>query len=100
MAKRLRRPIRKNYYSPKRRAIYAKGDKIDHLAVFEACNWVCFLCKQTIDRRLRHPHLMAATLEHIVPLSRGGTHTWDNVTASHAKCNFARGDQLDFQRAV
>jgi 5-methylcytosine-specific restriction endonuclease McrA len=100
VAKRLRRPIRKNYYSPKRRAIYAKGEKIDHLAVFEAHKWICCLCQKQIDKRLRHPNLWAATLEHIVPISQGGTHTYDNVAPAHAKCNFARGDRLDFQRAV
>lgn len=90
-----RRPIRKNYYSPKRRAIYAKGDKIDHLAVFEAHRWTCYVCKKPIDRRLRFPHFMAATIEHIVPLSMGGTHTWDNVAASHARCNWERGNSID-----
>jgi 5-methylcytosine-specific restriction endonuclease McrA len=100
VAKRLKRPIRKNYYSPKRRAIYAKGEKIDHLALFEAHNWICYVCKEQIDRRLRHPNLMAATVEHILPLALGGKHVWANCAPSHAKCNFERGTQLDFQRAV
>lgn len=38
---------------------------------------------------------MAATIEHIVPLSMGGTHTWDNVAASHARCNWERGNSID-----
>ena len=37
---------------------------------------------------------MAATVEHIIPLCKGGTHTWDNVAPSHARCNFQRGDSL------
>lgn len=84
----------KNYYSPKRRAIYARGDKIDHLTLFNLCGWICHICREPIDRKLRFPHNMAATVEHIVPLCLGGTHTWDNVAASHAKCNFAKGDSL------
>jgi len=35
---------------------------------------------------------MAATIEHIRPLSHGGTHTWDNVAPAHARCNFEKGD--------
>lgn len=92
MSKRNKRPIRKNYYSPKRRAVYARGEDINHLEVFEAHGWKCFVCKEVINRYLRFPNLMAATLEHIIPISKGGTHTWDNVTVSHAKCNFARGN--------
>jgi 5-methylcytosine-specific restriction endonuclease McrA len=94
VAKRLKRPIRRNYYSPKRRAVYAKGEKIDHLAVFEAHEWICCLCKKQIDKRLRHPNLMAATLEHVVPISQGGTHTYDNVAPAHAICNFQKSDQV------
>lgn len=94
MSKRPKRPIKKNYYSPKRRAIYAKGEKINCLEVFEAHNWVCNICKRQIDRRLRFPNLMAVTLEHIIPLSRGGTHTLDNVAPAHASCNFKKGDRL------
>jgi len=33
-----------------------------------------------------------ATIEHIVPLSEGGGHTWDNVACACAACNFGRGD--------
>lgn len=95
-----RRPAKKNYYSPKRRAIYAKGETINHLEVFEAHDWICILCGEKIDKRLRQPNLLAATLEHIVPLSKGGTHTRDNVGPSHGICNFNKGDRLDTRLAM
>lgn len=82
------------YYSPKRRAVYANGDDIDHFTLFELHGWTCYVCKNRIDRRLRFPHFMAATVEHIIPLSRGGTHTWDNVAPAHARCNFDKSDSL------
>jgi 5-methylcytosine-specific restriction endonuclease McrA len=40
---------------------------------------------------------MAATIEHIIPLCVGGTHTWDNVAPAHAMCNFKKGDSLPEQ---
>ena len=79
------------YYSPKRRAIYAQGDQIDHLTLFETYNWICNICEEPIDRRLRFPNRMAATVEHVTPLCKGGTHTWDNVRPAHAQCNFDKG---------
>lgn len=84
----------KQYYSPKRRAVYARGDSIDHLTLFNLHAWTCYVCKDTIDERLRFPNIMAATVEHIVPISQGGTHTWDNTAPAHAICNFQKGDSL------
>lgn len=85
-----RKPIR--YYSPKRRAIYARGDEIDALTLFELFDWTCIICKEKIDKRRRCPDYRAATVEHIVPLAKGGTHTWDNVGPAHYECNMLKGD--------
>ena len=82
------------YYSPKRRAVYAKGDDIDHLTLFHLHGWTCHICRQQIDPKRRFPDLLAATVEHIVPLCKGGTHTWDNVAPAHAQCNFQKSDSL------
>lgn len=90
-----RRCVRKKpvkYYSKKRRAVYAKGDPIDPKILFELHNWMCWVCKEPINRRLRLPNYYAATVEHIVPLSKGGEHVWSNVAVSHAICNFNKGD--------
>lgn len=77
----------KYYYSPRRRRTYLAGDKIDPLVVYEAYDWTCCLCRARIDPVLRLPDRMCATIEHLVPLSLGGTHTWDNVQPSHKQCN-------------
>lgn len=34
------------------------------------------------------------TLDHVIPRSRGGLHTWDNVVAACASCNSRKGDRL------
>lgn len=81
------------YYSPKRRAIYAQGDEINHLALFEKYNWICNICQKPIDPRLRFPNVWAATVEHVIALCKGGTHTWDNVRPAHAQCNFDKGSR-------
>jgi len=36
----------------------------------------------------------AENLDHVVPRSRGGTHTWDNVVASCRACNARKEDRL------
>ncbi len=89
---RRKKPIR--YYSPKRRHIYAQGDDIDALTLFNLFGWTCIICKNPIDKSRRCPDWRAATIEHIVPLAHGGTHTWDNVAPAHYLCNQNKGDNL------
>ncbi len=33
------------------------------------------------------------TLDHVIPRSRGGRHTWDNVVAACSKCNCRKSDR-------
>jgi 5-methylcytosine-specific restriction endonuclease McrA len=34
------------------------------------------------------------TLDHVIPRSKGGTHTWDNVVTACEKCNSSKGDRF------
>ena len=53
----------------------------------------CWLCNQPVDPELRHPHPFSATLDEIVPVSRGGSqYARDNVRLAHLLCNQRRGD--------
>ena len=36
----------------------------------------------------------ATSIDHVVPRSRGGTHTWDNVVAACRRCNHAKADRF------
>jgi len=36
----------------------------------------------------------AENVDHVVPRSRGGTHTWDNVVAACKRCNTMKEDRL------
>lgn len=46
---------------------------------------VCQLCLEPIDT------LDDATIDHIQPLSKGGTDRIDNLRLTHARCNQERG---------
>jgi hypothetical protein len=81
--------------NPKRRAHMKDGDLIDKYDVFEFYNWICVVCDHEIDPSLRWPDKMSATLEHVIPLSKGGTHTWDNVAPAHLLCNDRKQDDMD-----
>jgi 5-methylcytosine-specific restriction endonuclease McrA len=44
--------------------------------------------------RCQYCGAQAENIDHVVPKSRGGTHTWDNVVAACRRCNAAKEDRL------
>lgn len=60
--------------------------------VFERDNWTCQLCGCRTPKRLKGSNeKRAPTLDHIVPMSKGGGHTWVNVQCACWECNIAKG---------
>jgi 5-methylcytosine-specific restriction endonuclease McrA len=64
---------------------YSEGD------VYERDGWTCALCKQAVDKSLQWPDPMSKSIDHITPISLGGTDTLDNVQTSHLSCNWRKG---------
>jgi 5-methylcytosine-specific restriction endonuclease McrA len=80
-------------YQAERRArkLNAFVANVDPLAIFERDKWTCQLCLGPIDKALRFPDLMCASVDHVIALARGGTHEPANVQAAHLKCNISKG---------
>jgi 5-methylcytosine-specific restriction endonuclease McrA len=45
-------------------------------------------------QRCQYCNRAAENIDHVVPRSRGGTHSWDNVVASCRACNARKEDRL------
>jgi 5-methylcytosine-specific restriction endonuclease McrA len=45
-------------------------------------------------RRCAYCGKRADTIDHVIPRSRGGTHTWDNCVAACKACNSRKADRL------
>ena len=69
----------------------AGADLINSAEVYERDRWVCGICLERVDRRLIWPDPMSPSLDHIVPLSRGGAHQLANVQCAHLSCNVRKG---------
>ena len=69
-------------------------DNVDRIAVFERDNWFCQLCETPINPDLAWPAPMSASLDHVVPLSLGGDHDYQNTQAAHLRCNIAKGNRV------
>jgi 5-methylcytosine-specific restriction endonuclease McrA len=65
----------------------AKRRKITRRAVFARDGWSCQYCGSRTN----------LTVDHVVPRSKGGPSTWDNIVASCAPCNRRKGDNLPAQ---
>ena len=59
--------------------------KISRRALFARDGWRCAYCGTSSGR---------LTLDHVVPRSRGGDSTWENVVTSCAPCNLRKGNRL------
>lgn len=58
-------------------------------------NNICQICGEPCDRTSKEwgsAGLLYPSIDHIVPLSRGGSHTWDNVQLAHLICNSYKSD--------
>lgn len=52
---------------------------------------ICGICGAPIDFAARCPEPMSASIDHIVALANGGTHTYANVQSAHFICNSLKG---------
>ena len=55
----------------------------------DRCHW----CKEAMIFR-GEPGPLSATLEHIIPLNRGGLDNLNNMALAHRKCNHDRGHDM------
>jgi 5-methylcytosine-specific restriction endonuclease McrA len=82
----------------KRAAHYGvEHEHIDRFAVFAEDNYICQICKRKAKRK--YPHPRSPTIDHIIPLSKGGPDLRHNVQTACLECNVqkhngAANDQL------
>lgn len=81
----------------KRRRVSHRWKKIRWL--IERDGGFCRLCGLPIDIRKHGNRPDAVSIDHILPVSRGGTNTLDNLQLAHLACNHARGNELDGEAA-
>jgi 5-methylcytosine-specific restriction endonuclease McrA len=52
----------------------------------------CKICGGLVNGK-PWPHPLSASLDHIVPLSKGGSHDPANVQLAHLRCNISKGNR-------
>lgn len=68
-------------------------ESVNPIKVFERDGWKCQLCGKNTPRTKRGTlDKNAPELDHIMPLSRGGEHSYRNTQCSCRSCNAAKGN--------
>lgn len=67
-------------------------EKIDREVIYARDKWVCQLCFSKVKTRKE------ASLDHVIPLSKNGNHTAQNLVLVHNKCNARKRDRTVLQQ--
>ena len=68
------------------------AEQVSFAAVCERDRWRCQLCRRRVSKTRPYPDPMSPSLDHVVPLADGGTHTMANAQLAHLRCNVAKSD--------
>lgn len=76
-------------YSHIKRARKAQAtiENVDRREVFQRDNWICGICGLPVSEK-------DASLDHIIPLAKGGIHSYANTQCSHLLCNMKKSDKM------
>ncbi len=62
--------------------------------IIERDGLLCGACGVTVDLDLAWPDPFSKSVDHIVPLARGGSHSLDNCQLMHLRCNISKGARM------
>lgn len=72
----------------------APCEAINAVDVYESEDWKCYICNCDCIEWPGFACDEAATLDHVIPLAKGGSHTRDNVRCCCFRCNSHKGDAV------
>ncbi len=66
-------------------------EEITRRLVFEKADGICYLCKSKTHYENSEGYSpLLATVDHVVPWTKGGSHTWNNVELCCLRCNIKK----------
>lgn len=85
--------------TPRRRAASKANARVLRL-LRQRRSVTCGICGTAVDLELRWPHELSLTVDHVVPVSAGGTDDDRNLQAAHWRCNRDKSDDLGWDRLL
>lgn len=89
-----RRRARYRMKTVKRQSLTVKPSRLscDEIAVRDG--FVCHICNGLVDMTLPRTVGLGATVDHVIPLSKGGSDEPDNLRLAHWSCNVRKGSKI------
>lgn len=69
------------------RRLGVQCESVDFLAVYESEGGICGICREPVN-------FGVFTIDHIIPVSKGGPHIFANLQIAHFACNSCKGDRV------
>lgn len=67
------------------------SEKYNRLEIYKKFGGYCIVCDEKIHLKYKHPHRMAFTIHHLIPIKLGGDDLIGNIAPAHFKCNVSVG---------
>ena len=83
--------MRRHY---ERRTWQRSGENVTISGLRERDGDNCGICGLVIDFELSGREAMGRTVDHVLPRSKGGAHSWANTQLAHLRCNLSKGAKL------
>jgi 5-methylcytosine-specific restriction endonuclease McrA len=71
-------------------------ERVSPKKVFDSNGWICQICFEPVDPDSKDVNTRA-TLDHVIPLAKGGKHSYENTQLAHGLCNSTKRDLLDYR---
>jgi len=79
-----------------RRRVKKKGafaERVSIEKVFFRDGGRCHICKRKLNLEVKYPNSRFSSIDHIIPISKGGTHEYKNVKLACFECNVRKGNR-------
>ena len=82
-------------YRPDRDGPHRQQFEVNRKIIYATQDY-CGICGKPVDKSLKPPHPMSKTIDHIIPVSKGGAPSdINNLQLAHRCCNRAKSDNIE-----
>ncbi|NDD55670.1 HNH endonuclease [bacterium] len=71
----------------------AQIEQVDPLMIAKRDKYKCHICRKRVNMDLDVQDIYSPTMDHLIPISLGGDHTYANIRLAHRICNSRKGNR-------